>query len=119
MFEKIFNDFFHFFCVLRHKRGGMSSDANVYAIIWCQVSPLPRYPIHETSVRQTHACFLIPVAADWMICDTSEYCACPADRGSHAIVPIIPNKACSYVRTSVQSRGQVIGGLLQNTQAIR
>ena len=84
-----------------------------------EVSSLPRYPLHGTAVRQVHACFLTTVAADWVICDTSGYCACPADRGSHAMVPIIPNKACSYVRTSVQSRGQVIGGLLRNTQGIR
>ena len=80
-------------------RGDVSSDANVYAIIWCQVSSLPRYPLHETAVRQTHACFLTPVAADWVISDTSGYCACPADRGSHAMVPIIPNKAFNCVRT--------------------
>ena len=97
----------------------MSSDANVHAIVWCQVSLLLRYPLHETAVSQTYACFLTPVAADWVICDTSGCCACPADRGSHAMVPIIPNKAYSYVTTKVQSRGQVTGGLLRNRQRIR
>ena len=63
-----------------------------------------RYPLHETAVPQTHACFLTPVATDWVICDTSGYCACPADRGSHAIVPIIPNKACSYVTTYIGTK---------------
>ena len=86
----------------------MSSDANAYAIIWCQVSSLHHYPSHETAVRQTHACFLTPEATDSMIFDnhTVGYCACPADRGSHAIVQIISNKARRAVCT-VRSRGQV------------
>jgi hypothetical protein len=78
------------------------------AIIRCQVSSLPRYPLHETAVRQTHACFLTPEAADWMICDPFviliQQDIVLADKGSHAMVPIIPNKVSVC---SVRSQGQV------------
>jgi hypothetical protein len=45
----------------RYRRGDMSSDANAYAIIRCQVSLLPHCLLHETAVRQAHACCLTPV----------------------------------------------------------
>jgi hypothetical protein len=38
---EIFKNFFHIFCVWRHMRGDVSSDANAYANIWSQVSSLP------------------------------------------------------------------------------
>jgi hypothetical protein len=41
-----------------------------------------------------------PLIGWFQVCDTAGYCACAADRGSHAMVPIIPNKACCMSGTS-------------------
>ena len=49
-----------------------------------------------------------------VVCDTSGYCACPSDRRSHAMVPIILNKTCCMFGKQSGS-GDVIGSLYRTT----